>query len=161
VCTPTCSRSVTRFGDTSGFGQLIASTLVALTVLAPSGAEAQAVVGDREQQQGAPTWEALRARPYPQWFRDAKLGIFIHWGVYSVPAYCGKEQYGEWFLRGLQIGDTLRTRFMHEQYGPDFDYRDFAPLFRAELFAPDEWADLFWRAGARHEVHLLQFGDQC
>jgi hypothetical protein len=51
-------------------------------------------------------WQALRARPYPQWFQDAKLGIFIHWGVYSVPAYAGEEDYGEWFFRGLQLGDT-------------------------------------------------------
>jgi alpha-L-fucosidase len=110
-------------------------------------------------QSGAPTWEELRERPYPQWFQDAKLGIFIHWGVYSVPAYSGKEQYGEWFLRGLQVGDTLRTRFMREQYGADFDYRDFAPLFRAELFDPDEWADLFWRAGARYVVLVSKHHD--
>ena len=139
-------------------GRLVASTLAALTVLAPS-VGAQTAAGVREQQQDAPTWEALRARPYPQWFRDAKLGIFVHWGVYSVPAYCGEEQYGEWFLRGLQLGDTLRTRFMHEQYGADFDYRDFAPLFRAELFDPDEWADLFRRAGARYVVLVSKHHD--
>ena len=50
-----------------------------------------------------PSWEVLQARPNPQWFLDAKLGIFIHWGVYSVPAYSGKEDYAEWFLRGLQV----------------------------------------------------------
>ena len=88
------------------------------------------------------SWEELRARPYPQWFVDAKLGIFIHWGVYSVPAYSGKEQYGEWFLRGLQLDESLRTEFMRENFGVDFTYRDFAPLFKAELFDPDEWADL-------------------
>ncbi len=116
-------------------------------------------VAQEADQAGAPTWEQLRARPYPQWFQDAKLGIFIHWGVYSVPAYSGKEQYGEWFLRGLQVGDTLRTRFMREQYGADFDYRDFAPLFRAELFDPDEWADLFMRAGARYVVLVSKHHD--
>jgi alpha-L-fucosidase len=110
-------------------------------------------------QTGVPTWEELRARPYPQWFQDAKLGIFIHWGVYSVPAYSGKEQYGEWFLRGLQVGDTLRTRIMREHFGEDFTYRDFAPLFRAELFDPDEWADLFRRAGARYVVLVSKHHD--
>ena len=108
---------------------------------------------------GTPSWDDLRSRPYPQWFRDAKLGIFIHWGVYSVPSYSGKEQYGEWFLRGLQVGDTLRTRFMREQYGEDFTYRDFAPLFRAELFDPDEWASLFRRAGARYVVLVSKHHD--
>jgi alpha-L-fucosidase len=107
----------------------------------------------------APSWEALRARPYPQWFLDAKLGIFIHWGVYSVPAYSGKEDYAEWFLRGLQVGDTLRTRFLRENYGPDFQYRDFAPLFRAELFDPQQWADLFRRAGARYVLLVSKHHD--
>ena len=106
-----------------------------------------------------PTWEELQARPYPEWFQDAKLGIFIHWGIYSVPAYSGKEQYGEWFLRGLQVGDTLRTRFLKEQFGEAFDYPDFAPLFRAELFDPDEWAQLFKRAGARYVVLVSKHHD--
>ncbi|MFC1639326.1 alpha-L-fucosidase [Gemmatimonadota bacterium] len=105
------------------------------------------------------SWEELRARPYPEWFVDAKLGIFIHWGVYSVPAYSGKEQYGEWFLRGLQVGDTLRTRFLREQFGPEFTYRDFAPLFRAELFDPSAWANLFRRAGARYVVMVSKHHD--
>jgi len=107
----------------------------------------------------SPTWKKLRARPYPAWFLDAKLGIFIHWGVYSVPAYSGKEDYAEWFVRGLQLGDTLRTRFLRENYGPDFRYRDFAPLFKAELFDPAEWADLFRRAGARYVVMVSKHHD--
>jgi alpha-L-fucosidase len=107
----------------------------------------------------AASWEALRARPIPQWFQDAKLGIFIHWGVYSVPAYSGREQYAEWFLRGLQLGDTLRTRFLRQRYGENFGYRDFAPLFQAELFDPAEWADLFRRAGARYVVLTAKHHD--
>ena len=109
--------------------------------------------------QAVPTWEELRARPYPEWFHDAKLGIFIHWGVYSVPSYSGEEQYGEWFLRGLQVGDTLRTRFMRDHFGEDFVYSDFAPLFHAELFDPDEWAHLFKRAGAGYVVLVSKHHD--
>jgi len=122
-------------------------------------ADVQVCLAQQRPDGAAPTWDELRARPYPQWFRDAKLGIFIHWGVYSVPAYSGKEQYGEWFLRGLQLGDTLRVRFMREQYGVDFTYRDFARLFRAELFDPDEWAALFRRAGARYVVLVSKHHD--
>jgi alpha-L-fucosidase len=133
--------------------------LIWLIALAWSLALSEFGAAQDAPQTGAPTWEELRARPYPQWFKDAKLGIFIHWGVYSVPAYSGKEQYGEWFLRGLQIGDTLRTRFMREHYGEDFTYSDFAPLFRAELFDPDEWADLFRRAGARYVVLVSKHHD--
>lgn len=113
----------------------------------------------QSQSDGGPTWEELQSRPYPKWFTDAKLGIFIHWGVYSVPAYSGKEDYGEWFLRGLQLGDSLRTSFMRENYGEDFTYYDFAPLFRAELFDPDGWADLFRRAGARYVVLVSKHHD--
>jgi alpha-L-fucosidase len=109
--------------------------------------------------QEAPTWEELRARPYPEWFLNAKLGVFIHWGVYSVPAYSDDEDYGEWFLRGLQEGDTLRTAFMRENFGEDFTYRDFAPLFKAELFDPDEWASLFARSGARYVVLVSKHHD--
>jgi alpha-L-fucosidase len=133
--------------------------LVWLIALAWSLALCERGAAQETPQKGAPTWEELRARPYPQWFQDAKLGIFIHWGVYSVPAFSGKEQYSEWFLRGLQIGDTLRTRFMRENYGEGFTYRDFAPLFRAELFDPDEWAELFRRAGARYIVLVSKHHD--
>jgi alpha-L-fucosidase len=69
------------------------------------------------------------------------------------------EQYGEWFLRGLQEEDTLRVRFMAEHFGENFTYRDFAPLFRAELFDADEWAELFRRAGARYVVLVSKHHD--
>lgn len=105
------------------------------------------------------TWESLQSRPYPQWFKDAKLGIFIHWGLYSVPAYGEKEAYGEWFLRGLQLKEPLRTDFMKKNYGEDFEYRDFAPLFKAELFNPDEWAGLFERAGAKYIIFVSKHHD--
>jgi alpha-L-fucosidase len=104
-------------------------------------------------------WSNIEKRPYPQWFTDAKLGIFIHWGVYSVPSFGGKESYGEWYLRGLQAGDSLRTSFMKKYYGNSFTYNDFAPLFKAELFNPDEWADLFKKAGARYVVMVSKHHD--
>ena len=130
--------------------------VISIVVFLGAFSQAAAQVGS---QTNVATWEELRARPYPQWFVDAKLGVFIHWGVYSVPAYSGKEQYGEWFLRGLQVGDTLRTRFLREQYGEDFTYRDFAPLFRAELFEPESWVELFRQAGARYVVLVSKHHD--
>lgn len=104
-------------------------------------------------------WEHLRSRPYPQWFKDAKLGIFIHWGIYSVPAYGGKEYYGEWFLRGLQVGDPLRTKFQQKVFGQDFTYRDYAPLFKAELFDANEWAHFFKQSGAKYIVLVSKHHD--
>ncbi len=104
-------------------------------------------------------WESLQSRPYPDWFKDAKLGIFIHWGLYSVPAYGGKESYGEWFLRGLQTGHPLRVDFQKRVFGENFTYEDYAPLFKAELFNPDEWADIFKRSGARYIILVTKHHD--
>ncbi len=101
----------------------------------------------------------INERPYPEWFKAAKLGIFIHWGLYSVPAYGGKESYSEWYLRGLQVGDSLRTNFMKRVYGQNFSYRDFKNHFKAELFNPDEWAELFSRAGAKYVVLVSKHHD--
>jgi alpha-L-fucosidase len=106
-----------------------------------------------------PTWESINARPYPKWFKDAKLGVFIHWGLYSVPAYSGKEDYAEWFLRGLQLNDSLRTNFTKNTFGQNFTYKDFAPLFKAELFNPEEWATLFKNAGAKYVMLVTKHHD--
>jgi alpha-L-fucosidase len=145
-------RSATVAGDPLRVRVRFVAIVLILGTATPISAQARS-------QSGAATWEELRARPYPEWFVNAKLGIFIHWGVYSVPAYSGKEDYGEWFLRGLQVGDTLRTRFMQEHYGDDFTYRDLAPLFKAELFEPDAWAELFRRAGAHYVVLVSKHHD--
>lgn len=111
------------------------------------------------QKQYKADWDELKSRPYPQWFKDAKLGIFIHWGVYSVPAYSNKEDYAEWYLRGLMLGDSLRTSYMQTHFGKDFEYKDFAPFFKTELFYPDEWADIFERAGAKYVVMVSKHHD--
>lgn len=109
--------------------------------------------------QWKPDWDQLRSRPYPKWFTDAKLGIFIHWGLYSVPAYTGKEGYGEWFLRGLQVDSPRQVEFQKRVFGEDFTYRDYAPLFKAELFDPNEWADVFKRSGAHYVVLVSKHHD--
>ncbi len=101
-----------------------------------------------------PSWESRNARATPGWFADAKFGIFIHWGVYSVPSFCDTSTYSEWYQHWLDTNahDGLERRFHAANYGEDFEYREFAPLFRAELFDPAEWADIFRRAGARYVV---------
>jgi hypothetical protein len=110
-------------------------------------------------QQIEPTWESIKSRPYPQWFSDAKLGIFIHWGLYSVPAYCGRESYAEWYYRGIMLGDSTRIKFQKKNYGEDFKYEDFDKLFKAELFNPDEWAQLFADAGAKYVLLVSKHHD--
>lgn len=97
-----------------------------------------------------PTWESLDQRPVPQWFRDGKFGIFIHWGMYAVPGWCSKGNYSEWYQYGLQ-NDSARIKFHQAKFG-DRSYYDLANDFKAELFNPDEWAKLFEQSGAKYIV---------
>lgn len=109
-----------------------------------------------------PNWESLESRPYPQWFSDAKLGIFIHWGLYSVPAYAGLEGYGEWYLKGLMVGDSNRVQFQNRVFGDgsgNFEYADFTRFFKGELFRPNEWASLFRKSGAKYVVLVTKHHD--
>ncbi|MBV9762289.1 MAG: alpha-L-fucosidase [Acidobacteriaceae bacterium] len=111
-----------------------------------------------------PTWNSLDSRPNPSWFQDAKFGIFIHWGVYSVPSYApvlpNHLAYAEWYWHAITEGrasnadpvDAGSWAFHKRVYGEEFPYQRFAPMFRAELFDPAEWAGLFARAGARYVV---------
>ncbi len=110
-----------------------------------------------------PSWESLDKRPTPAWFEDSKFGIFIHWGVYSVPAWgpTGEDigvydKYSEWYWNKLlNKGSKVNmhfTEFHLRTYGPNFKYQDFAPMFKAELFNPDEWAGLFQKSGAKYIV---------
>ncbi len=98
-----------------------------------------------------PTWESLDTRPVPSWFKDAKFGIFIHWGVYSVPGWCTKGNYAEWYQQGLQTTDTARQHFHKEKFG-NLTYYQLADQFKAELFKPAEWARLFEQSGAKYIV---------
>ncbi len=98
-----------------------------------------------------PDWESLDSRPVPQWFKDAKFGIFIHWGVYAVPGWCTKGNYAEWYQYGLQNGDSARVKFHQSKFG-NRSYYDLANDFKAELFHPDEWARVFEQSGAKYIV---------
>jgi alpha-L-fucosidase len=118
-------------------------------------------------------WQALDQRPTPSWYTDGRFGVFIHWGVYSVPAFApahvkGELPYAEWYWHAMTagkqleatgkpsgdaVGDGAHTWEFHKRvYGAQFAYPEFAPQFRAELFDPDQWADLFSRSGARYVV---------
>jgi alpha-L-fucosidase len=107
-----------------------------------------------------PEWESLEKYEIPAWYKDAKFGIFIHWGVYSVPAYMS-----EWYPRMMYIDqDTWRgNAFKHhvETYGPhkQFGYKDFVPQLTAARFDADAWADLFHEAGARYVVPVAEHHD--
>jgi alpha-L-fucosidase len=119
--------------------------LVLLAVLALGGGDAL------RAQSYQPTWESLDRRPVPQWYKDAKFGIFIHWGVYSVPGFTKKGEYAEWYQHGLNSGDTLLNRYQKEVFG-ELTYYQLADRFKAELYNPDEWAHVIEASGARYVV---------
>lgn len=98
-----------------------------------------------------PTWESLDQRPVPAWFTDGKFGIFIHWGVYAVPAFTSKGKYSEWYQNALTRGDSATKAYHAAKFG-NLSYYQFADQFKAELFNPDEWAKLFEQSGAKYIV---------
>ncbi|MGI9274284.1 MAG: alpha-L-fucosidase [Endozoicomonas sp.] len=115
-----------------------------------------------------PDWDSLKQYQVPDWFRDAKVGIFIHWGVYSVPA-----AYNEWYprdmymrlrdsLQNLRLPGNPRVRWHHKRrHGPtsEFGYKDFIPEFKAENWNPEEWLDHFENWGARYIMPVGEHHD--
>jgi alpha-L-fucosidase len=116
-------------------------------------------------------WESIDSRPTPEWWSEAKFGVFIHWGVYSVPAFAPKGEYAEWYWD--RIGNSgnadpnsndasirRETREFHARhYGDAFPYQDFAPRFTAELFDAKQWAQMFRDAGAKYVVLVSKHHD--
>lgn len=101
-------------------------------------------------------WHSLSAYKVPEWYRSAKFGIFIHWGVFSGPAFGS-----EWYSRNMYIKDSPEYLHHIEKYGKhtEFGYKDFVPMFKAEKFDPNEWAELFADAGAKYVVPVAEHHD--
>ncbi len=122
--------------------------------------------GDTQSQQAnqtpyEPTWESLQTYEVPEWFKDAKFGIYTHWGVYSVPAW-----ENEWYPRLMYSRNDRRrgSKFYDhhkETWGDvsEFGYKNFIPLFTAEKFDAEQWADLFKRSGAQFAGPVAQHHD--
>jgi len=121
-----------------------------------------------------PTWESIRTHQIPEWYHDCKLGIFIHWGLYSVPAFATptvelgvvtneewfcNNPYAEWYYNSLKMGSGATYEYHKKTFGEDFKYEDFAGLWKAEEFNPEEWASLFCEAGAGYVVMVTKHHD--
>ncbi len=120
--------------------------------------------------------ESLNKHPLPQWYGDAKLGIFIHWGLYSVPGwaplihpehdftspdYITHNPYAEWYLNSMRLDGAPTQAYHREHYGADYDYYNFAPVFDREIqkWKPDTWAKIFHDAGAKYVVLTTKHHD--
>ena len=103
-----------------------------------------------------PSWGSLDKYQVPKWYEDAKFGIFIHWGVYSVPAFGS-----EWYPRNMYIIGSPEYKHHIATYGPQnkFGYKDFIPMFTARDFNADQWAELFRNSGAKYVVPVAEHHD--
>jgi len=124
-----------------------------------------------------PDKNSVSQHEVPDWYHDAKLGIFIHWGLYSIPAFAvtsrdfvesskqedhyANNPYAEWYLNALRIPESPTQKFHLENYGKDFSYDDFIPIFNKEIkkWKPDEMAELFKMAGAKYVVLVTKHHD--
>lgn len=122
-----------------------------------------------------PTWDSIKSRELPKWYDDTKVGIFIHWGPYSVPAYAPvtvelgdipvdegwfcNNPYAEWYYNSLNVGQGPTYDHHIKTYGENFEYENFTHMWKAEKFDSDYWADLFKRAGAGYVVLTTKHHD--
>lgn len=104
----------------------------------------------------AASWESLEKFRVPEWYQDAKFGIFIHWGAYSVPAFDN-----EWYPRNMYLEGNKVFAHHVAAFGPQsrFGYKDFFPMFTASKFDADQWAGLFRKAGAKFVVPVAEHHD--
>jgi alpha-L-fucosidase len=127
-----------------------------------------------------PTLESVRQHQVPDWYHDAKLGIFVHWGLYSVPAWApltgeaarviaeegwakwfSRNPYAEWYMNSMRIDGSATCQHHVEAYGLDFAYTDFIPMFNEAIHGwdPGVLADLFRQVGARYVVLTTKHHD--
>ncbi len=101
-------------------------------------------------------WESLQGYRVPDWYLDAKFGLFIHWGVYAVPAFGN-----EWYPRNMYQAGTPENQYHLKHYGDltTFGYKDFIPQFQAERWEPERWAELFRQSGAQYVVPVAEHHD--
>ena len=99
--------------------------------------------------QYSPNWNSLDSRPIPKWYDDAKFGIFIHWGVFSVPSFHAPN--AEWFWYRWKGPKPTKDvlNFMAKNYPPNWQYADFGPQFRAEFYNATQWTDILKASGAK------------
>ena len=101
-------------------------------------------------------WASLSHHQVPHWYMNDKLGVFIHWGIYSVPAYGS-----EWYSRSMYDKTVREFEYHRKTYGEqkNFGYKDFIPMFKAEKFDASEWISLFKKAGIKYVMPVAEHHD--
>ncbi|GHA02240.1 hypothetical protein GCM10010329_25110 [Streptomyces spiroverticillatus] len=141
----------------------VVAGIAALALAAPTAVQAKPVGDGTPDYQ--PTYESLAKHPVPQWFEDAKLGIFIHWGAYAVPAYATKEgrpagsPYSEWYWSEMNRADSPAQKHHVEKYGKAKPYDDFVKEWKAEKFDAKKWLGLFKDGGAKYYTLVTKHHD--
>jgi alpha-L-fucosidase len=154
--------SLAQTSSTAPTEKVDAAAIDAIWQKASSKYDAQRAKLLKEVREGAndgpfrPDWGTLEKYQTPEWYRDAKFGIFIHWGVYSVPAFAN-----EWYPHNIYIPGTREFKHHVANYGPQskFGYKDFIPMFKAQHFDAHAWAELFRDAGAKYVVPVAEHHD--
>lgn len=121
---------------------------IAITIIVVFTASAAGAQANRYE----PTCASVDSRPIPAWYDDAKFGIFVHWSLNSVPELPIRNMDADWLWNAMMKPDSAASKAMKEMYRAEFRYQDLVPLFKAELFDPSQWADVFARSGARYVV---------
>jgi len=125
-------------------------------------------ISNAQEKKYNPTWKSLDSRPIPEWYDDAKFGVKICWGLFSVPAWAptvdnladvNNKNYAEWYWYNISDRMGHHRRFHAGIYGGDFHYQHFAPLFKAELWEPKEWAKLIKKSGAKYIILITKHHD--
>ncbi|QXP51942.1 alpha-L-fucosidase [Cellulophaga sp. HaHa_2_1] len=134
---------------------IVLSSIIALITISCTS---QKTMADTEigTQKYTADWESLQQYEVPAWYKDLKFGIYFHWGPYSVPAY-----ENEWYSRWMYVDGHLINKHHKETYGAldTFGYKDFIPMFKAEKFDAEVWADLFVKAGAQFAGPIAEHAD--
>ncbi|SDF23691.1 alpha-L-fucosidase [Cellulophaga baltica] len=134
---------------------IVFSSIIALITISCTS---QKMMADTEigTQKYTADWESLQQYEVPAWYKDLKFGIYFHWGPYSVPAY-----ENEWYSRWMYVDGHLINKHHKETYGTldTFGYKDFIPMFKAEKFDAEVWADLFVKAGAQFAGPIAEHAD--
>jgi len=134
--------------------------IIALIAITSCSQKNEAFHESEPIQKYEPNWQSLKQNPIPQWLQKSKFGIYTHWGPYAVHAFGSNTT---WYSFSMYADPNGEAREHFEKtFGKltgDFGYKDLIPMFTADKFDADEWADLFQKAGAKFSGPVAEHHD--